>query len=127
MQLQFVPVEEFYFALTLDTRLLQSWNDGVLVKQLAEQLKNRYGQASTVAAAPQNTYNYVFRVVEGAPVGTVVEVFNWGEQLRLSSNFGLERTASGKVEKRDSYDQRDQFAAQVCAYFAEQLAVVLVA
>lgn len=127
MQLQFVSVEEFFFALTLDTRLLQSWNDAVLVKQLADQLKNRYGQASTVAAAPQNTFNYVFRVVEGAPPGTVVEVFNWGDQLRLSSNFGLERTASGKVEKRDNFDQRDQFSAQICAYFAEQLTVVLVA
>lgn len=127
MQLQFVSVEEFYFALTLDTRLLQSWNDGELMRQLAEQLKNRYGQASTVAAAPQNTFNYVFRVVEGAPAGTVVEIFNWGEQLRLSSNFGLERTASGKAEKLDSYNQRSQFAIQVCAYFAETLTVAFVA
>jgi hypothetical protein len=126
MQLQFVPVEEFYFALTLDTRVLHTLSDPGLVARLRRCLGERFGQASTVAAAEQNTFNYVFQVAEGAPPGTVVEVFDWGDQVRLSSNYGLERTPSGKVERLASFEERPEFARLLLAHLARELAIPLV-
>lgn len=96
MQLDFVSVEEFYFALTLDTRLLYEWHDPALVEQVGSKLKACYGEPSTVAAARQNTFNYVFRVVGDLPTNTLIELLDWGEHLRLNSNYGLERTPAVK-------------------------------
>lgn len=126
MQLQFVPVEEFYFALTLDTRLLLEWTDAQLVGQVQPALKAQYGQSSTVAAAKQNSFNYVFRIVaEDIPPDTILEVFDWAEQLRLSSNYGLVRAQDGKVTRLTSYEQRPQLARQVSAHLSSVLAVEL--
>lgn len=125
MQLQFVPVDEFYFALTLDTRLLHSWTDSTLVARLREKLRGRFGQPSTVAAAEQNTFNYVFRVLAEAPSGTILEVFDWGEQLRLGSNYGLERSSSGKVNRLVTFEERPDFARRASKWLASELAVVI--
>ncbi|MCY7277642.1 MAG: hypothetical protein LH702_28870, partial [Phormidesmis sp. CAN_BIN44] len=62
MQLDFVPVEEFYFALTLAVRTLEDLATPELVKQVNAKLTEKFGQPSTVAAASQNSFNYVFRV-----------------------------------------------------------------
>lgn len=62
MQLEFIPVEEFYFALTLAVRTLEELDNPDLVQQMRSRLAEKCGQPSTVAAAQQNTFNYVFRV-----------------------------------------------------------------
>jgi len=121
MQLEFVSVEEFYFALTLDTRLLHAWSDAALATAARERLAARFGQSSTVAAAEQNTFNYVFRVRGDVPEGTLVEVFDWGSELRLASNYGLVRTAAGKVNRLESFAERPAFAARVAASLATLL------
>ncbi|BAC88814.1 hypothetical protein [Gloeobacter violaceus] len=127
MQLDFVSVEEFYFALTLDTRLLYEWHDPALVEQVRLRLKAGYGEPSTVAAARQNTFNYVFRVIGNLPANTLIEVLDWGEQLRLNSNYGLERTPGGKVNRLPAYEERPQFAAAIAATLAQLLHVPLIA
>ena len=126
MQLQFVPIEAFYFALTLDTRVLREWSGSSLVDEARIKLRARYGEPSTVAAARQNTFNYVFQVENSVSTGSVIEIFDWADQLRLSSNLGLERTASGKVNRLESFDQRPRFAAELSAHFSELLGMTLV-
>ncbi|MBW4696277.1 MAG: hypothetical protein KME03_00005 [Aphanocapsa lilacina HA4352-LM1] len=125
MQLDFVSVEEFYFALTLDTRLLYEWHDTTLVEQVGLKLKACYEEPSTVAAARQNTFNYVFRVVGDLPANTLIEVLDWGEHLRLNSNYGLERTPGGKVNRLPAYEDRPQFAAAVASTLAQLLKIPL--
>jgi len=62
MQLEFIPVEAFYFALTLAVRPLEDLENPDLVEQVRSRLEQECGQPSTIAAAQQNTFNYVFRM-----------------------------------------------------------------
>ncbi|AGY60264.1 hypothetical protein [Gloeobacter kilaueensis] len=126
MQLEFVSVEDFYFALTLETRLLHEWNDAALVDQARLKLMAHYGEPSTIAAARQNTFNYVFRVSGGEGTGAMVELLDWGEQLRLNSSYGLVRAPDGKVNRLESFEKRPAFAREVADYFAAQLGLPLV-
>lgn len=91
MQLEFVPVEEFYFALTLAVKTLEDIDEPNLAEEVGNRLKEKFGQPSTVAAAKQNTFNYVFRVrdVDSSPAKQlVVSVADWQGKLRLSSDYG---------------------------------------
>ena len=63
MQLEFVPIEDFYFALTLAVRPLEDIGDGDLVALVRSRLELLCGQPSTIAAATQNNFNYVFVVI----------------------------------------------------------------
>jgi hypothetical protein len=119
MQLEFVPVEEFYFELTLALKPLGDIENPALAAQVGAILKERFGQSSTVAAANQNTYNYVFKVtdVDNSPFNRlVVSVGDWGNNLRLSSDYGWKLNETHRAEKSDRFASREQFAQDFKAY-----------
>ena len=126
MQLDFVPVEDFYFELTLAVKTLEEIENPELAKQIGQILKDRYGQCSTVAAASQNTYNYVFQVpdVDNSPFHRlVVSIADWGNKLRLSSDYGWKLNEEHRAEKSDRFSGRDQFNQDFKAHIAEFLGV----
>lgn len=116
MQLEFVPVEEFYFALTLAVRTLEEIDTPHLAEKVGLLLQQRLGQPSTVAAASQNTYNYVFRVmdVDNSPAPQlIVSVADWQGKLRLSSDYGWMLDANRKPVRTEKHSDRSQFAKEV--------------
>jgi len=82
-----IYTEEFYFALTL--AVLEELDNPDLVQQMRS-CKEKCGQPSTVAAAQQNTFNYVFRVhnYNSPAPQLIVSVLDWQDKLRLSSDYG---------------------------------------
>lgn len=128
MRLEFVPVEEFYFAITLCVRTLTEIENPELVAQMQEKLEATLGQSSTVAAAQQNLFNYVFRVyeVDRAPAEElIVSIAGWGEALRLSSDFGWILDENRKPKRTEKFAQRDEFLQQLKAKLQEEFQVVL--
>lgn len=128
MQLVFVPVEEFYFALTLAVRTLEEIEVPGLAEQVGAKLQQKLGQPSTVAAASQNTYNYVFYVkdVDNSPAPQlVISIADWQGNLRLSSDYGWTLNEERKPIRTDKFEQRDQFAQQVRTYVQEWLELPL--
>lgn len=126
MQLEFVPVEDFYFELTLALKTLKEIENPALAKQVGTILKERFGQSSTVAAASQNTYNYVFKVtdVDNSPFNRlVVSIADWGDNLRLSSDYGWMLNDSHRAEKSDRFSSREQFSSDFQAYLQSWLGV----
>ncbi len=126
MQLEFVPVEEFYFELTLALKPLGDIENPELAAQVGAILKERFGQSSTVAAAKQNTYNYVFKVtdVDNSPFNRlVVSIGDWGNSLRLSSDYGWMLNETHRAEKSDRFASREQFAQAFKAYVQTWLGV----
>ncbi|XFA73616.1 hypothetical protein RYO59_001865 [Thermosynechococcaceae cyanobacterium Okahandja] len=126
MELLFVPVEEFYFALTLAVRTLEDIGDAAFVEQMRSRLQERFGQASTVAAGRQNTFNYVFRVkgVDNSPASQLVlSIADWQGKIRLSSDYGWTLDAQRKTIRTQKFGDRPQFCQQVKAYLAEWLDV----
>ncbi len=129
MQLEFVPVEEFYFALTLAVRTLEELTKPGLAELVRERLQSKCGQPSTVAAASQNTFNYVFRVrdCDNSPAtGLVVSVSDWHGKLRLSSDYGWTLDADRKPVRTEKFQHRHEFAGQLRAYFQDWLQVPLI-
>lgn len=128
MRFEFVPVEEFYFALTLAVRTLEDIGDAALVETARSQLQSKFGQASTVAAASQNTFNYVFRVYDydnrPAPQ-LIVSVADWQNKLRLSSDYGWTLDDERKPIRTEHYDQRSPFAIEVRSYLQDWLQIPL--
>lgn len=127
MRLEFVPVEEFYFAITLCVRTLTEIENPELVTQMQEKLAATYGQSSTVAAAQQNRFNYVFRVygVDCTPTEElIVSIADWGEALRLSSDYGWILDKNRKPKRTEKFPQRDEFLQQLKAKLHEELQVV---
>lgn len=128
MRLEFVPVEEFYFAITLCMRTLTEIENPELVVQIQEKLAATYGQSSTVAAAQQNSFNYVFRVyeIDCAPVEElIVSIADWGEALRLSSDYGWMLDENRKPKRTEKFALRDEFLQQLKAHLQESLQLVL--
>lgn len=126
MQLEFVPVEEFYFALTLAVRTLEDINVPELTEKVRSRLEQECGQPSTVAAASQNTFNYVFRVlgVDNSPTPQlVVSVADWQGKLRLSSDYGWALDAERKPVRTERFSQRSEFTQQLQAYLQDWLQV----
>jgi hypothetical protein len=123
MQLEFIPVEEFYFALTLSVRTLEDIEQPELTPVVASRLAERFGQPSTVAAASQNTFNYVFRVdQDNAPAPQLIlSIADWHDSLRLSSNYGWVLNADRKPVRTEKYPLRSQFAHEVKQYLKEWL------
>jgi outer membrane protein assembly factor BamE (lipoprotein component of BamABCDE complex) len=124
MQLEFVPVEEFYFALTLAVRTLDDLQIKGLAEQVEKRLKQELGQPSTVAAASQNTYNYVFRVreVDNAPAEQLIlSIADWQGNLRLSSDYGWTLDAERKPVRTDKFSQRSEFSRAVQSYLQDWL------
>ncbi|MBW4474173.1 MAG: hypothetical protein KME45_27925 [Stenomitos rutilans HA7619-LM2] len=124
MQLEFVPVEEFYFALTLAVRTLDDLTEAGLAEQVENRLKQEFGQPSTVAAASQNTYNYVFRVrdVDNSPANQLIlSIADWQGNLRLSSDYGWTLDAERKPIRTDKFSQRTVFSEQVRSHLQHWL------
>ncbi|MBW4694745.1 MAG: hypothetical protein KME27_23595 [Lyngbya sp. HA4199-MV5] len=124
MQLEFVPVEEFYFALTLAVRTLDDLTTDGLAEQVEKRLKQEFGQPSTVAAASQNTYNYVFRVrdVDNSPADQLIlSIADWQGNLRLSSDYGWTLDAERKPIRTEKFGQRAAFSQQVHSYLQDWL------
>ena len=116
MQLEFIPVEEFYFALTLAVRTLEDLTTPGLAAKMEKRLKQEFEQPSTVAAASQNTYNYVFRVcgVDNSPAEQLIlSIADWQGNLRLSSDYGWTLDADRKAVRTEKFQQRSTFAQQV--------------
>lgn len=130
MQLEFVPVEAFYFELTLAVRTLEEIDQPGLAEAVGAKLKALYGQPSTVAAASQNTYNYVFRVLDGdnSPFHRlIVSISDWGGNLRLSSDYGWTLNEEHRAVKSDRFAQRDAFNAEFKTYLQNWLEISIAA
>lgn len=128
MQLEFIPVEEFYFALTLAVRILEEVEQPGVVEQVQTRLDKECGQSSTVAAASQNTFNYVFRVhgIDNSPATQlIVSVADWQGKLRLSSDYGYVLDQDRKPTRTEWYSQRPEFAKQLRSYLQDWLQVPL--
>ncbi len=128
MQLEFIPVEEFYFALTLAVRTLDELTTPGLAEQVEKRLKQDLGQPSTVAAASQNTYNYVFRVtdVDNSPADQLIlSIADWQNNVRLSSDYGWTLNAERKPIRTDKFAQRSEFVQQVRSHLHDWLQMPL--
>ncbi len=124
MQLEFIPVEEFYFALTLAVRTLTEIDQPGLADQVGDRLKEIYGQPSTVAAASQNTFNYVFRVRDhdNSPAEQlIISVADWQNKLRLSSDYGWTLDSDRKPVRTDRFAQRDTFSQELQTHLRDWL------
>ena len=128
MQLEFVPVEEFYFALTLAVKPLEEIERSGLVEQMRSRLQTELGQPSTVAAAGHNTFNYVFRVpdVDNSPAaGLIVSVLDWHNKLRLSSDYGWMLDGDRKPVRTNRFDRRVVFTKELRSHLQDWLQVPL--
>jgi hypothetical protein len=124
MHLMFVPVEEFYFALTLAVRTLEEISTPGLAETVGAKLKQECGQASTVAAAAQNTYSYVFKVkdVDNTPnPQLILSISDWQGNLRISSDYGWTLDGERKPIRTEKFEQRTVFADQVKAHLQQWL------
>ncbi len=129
MQFEFVPVEQFYFALTLAVRTLEELTTPGLAEVVGNCLEQKYGQSSTVAAATQNTYSYVFKVkdIDNSPnAGLMVTISDWQGNLRISSDYGWMLDEERKPVRTEKFSQRPEFAQQVQQHIQEWLQVSLV-
>lgn len=128
MQLEFVPVEDFYFALTLAVKTLDEVMGAELVEQARLHLREKFGQPSTVAPGKQNTFNYVFRVqdYDHSPAPQLIlSISDWQDKLRLSSDYGWMLDPERKPVRTDRFDQRPEFAHQVRSHLKNQLELML--
>jgi hypothetical protein len=126
MQLEFVPVEDFYFALTLAVRVLEDLTQPGLSEKIRAKLEQKFGQPSTVAAASQNTFNYVFHVqdYDNSPAPQlIISIADWQGNLRLSSDYGWMLDADRKPTRTERFEQRSQFAKTLRSYLQEWLEV----
>jgi hypothetical protein len=126
MELKFVPVEDFYFALTLAVKTLADIDREGLSEEVKAKLESVCGQASTVAAASQNTFNYVFQVsgVDPSPANQlVISVADWQGKLRLSSDYGWMLDSERKPTRTEKYPQREEFTTQLRSHLREWLEI----
>lgn len=128
MRLEFVPVEEFFFALTLSVRLLEEIDDQELLAEMRSHLCTKYGQSSTIAAAQDNTFNYVFRLFdyEHSPEAPLmISISDWNGKLRLSSDYGWTLSKERKPVRTDQFTQRSDFTQQLKAFLQKDLNILL--
>jgi outer membrane protein assembly factor BamE (lipoprotein component of BamABCDE complex) len=128
MQLEFVPIEEFYFALTLAVRTLEDLGDQTLVAQVRSQLAAKYGRPSTVAAAQQNNFNYVFRVTDydnSPSMQLLVSVADWQGRLRLGSDYGWTLDPNRKPIRSPKFSQRQEFTQALKLHLQQWLEIPL--
>ncbi len=128
MQLEFIPVEEFYFALTLAVRTLDDLEKPGLVALVRSHLLAEYGQPSTVVSGKQNTFSYVFRVldVDNSPSpGLIVSIADYQDKLRLGSDYGWMLDAERKPIRTDNFSHREQFAQELRSHLQQSLQLPL--
>jgi hypothetical protein len=126
MQLEFISVEEFYFALTLAVKTLGEIEQPDLVGYVRAALKNHLGTPSTVAPGEQNTFNYVFRVhdyprSDDRPL--IVSISDWRDKLRLASDFGWTLDGNRKPVHTPDFSLRPQFTRDLKIHLQDWLAV----
>jgi hypothetical protein len=129
MQLDFIPVEEFYFALTLAVRTLEELTTPGLSEQARIRLEKELGQPSTVAAASQNTYNYVFlvREIDNSPSPQLIlSIADWQSNLRLSSDYGWTLDEERKPIRTEKFGQRADFSRKVLLHLRSWLQIPLI-
>ncbi len=125
MQLKFIPVEEFYFALTLAVKTLEDLDKPGLVEQVRSRLQVECGQSSTVAPG-KNTFNYVFQVqdVDNSPApGLIVSISDWQDKLRLSSDYGWTLDGDRKPSRTDKFEVRSHFTQQLLKHLHDWLQI----
>ncbi|HEY9828013.1 MAG TPA: hypothetical protein V6D19_21455 [Stenomitos sp.] len=128
MRLEFVPVEDFYFALTLCVKTLEEISDSELILKVHGLLRDRFDQPSTVASAQQNTFNYVFRVLDydNSPAPQlVVSIADWQDKLRLSSDFGWTLDGDRKPVRTDKFPLRASFNMELKQHLSQTLQLPL--
>lgn len=124
IQLEFVPIEEFYFALTLAVRTLEDVDKPGLSEQVRSRLEQKCGEPSTIAAASQNSFNYVFRVkgMDNSPAPQlIVSIADWQSKLRLSSDYGWTLDKDRKPVRTHLFERRPVFANQLRSYLQNWL------
>lgn len=124
MRLEFVSVEEFYFALTLTVKTLEEFSNRGLVEQARSLLQDKFGQPSTLAPGKQNTFNYVFRVHDYGDSATpswIVSISDWQDKLRLSSDYGWILDAERKPIRSERFEQRPEFAQALRSHLGKWL------
>ncbi|AKG22455.1 hypothetical protein [Calothrix sp. 336/3] len=129
MKLEFVPVEDFYFALTLAVRTLEDIETPGLVAQVRSLLWEKCGQPSTVAPGKQNTFNYVFSVqdIDNSPApGLVVSVSDWQDKLRLASDYGWTLDTERKPIRTEKFSDRQQFTQELRSHLQTWLQIPLI-
>jgi hypothetical protein len=129
MHLEFVPIEDFYFELTLAVRTLEELETPGLAENVRQILEAKYGEPSTIAGATQNKFNYVFRVtdVDNTPFHRlIVSISDWQGNLRLGSDYGWTLNAAHRAERSERYNQREQFTQDLKAHLQGILGVDLV-
>lgn len=130
MQLEFVSVEEFYFALTLTVKTLEEFSHEGLVEQARSLLQEKFGQPSTVAPGKQNTFNYVFRVQDDGNRDSsvpqcIVSISDWQDKLRLSSDYGWMLDPERKPVRSQQFEQRSEFAQALRSHLIDWLGLDL--
>jgi hypothetical protein len=127
MELAFVPVENFYFALTLGVKTLEDIEKPGLVEQVRSILQTKFGQPSTVAPGHQNTFNYVFQVTEGTAQGQplVVSISDWQDKVRLSSDYGWTIDPERKPVRTGEFGDRSEFSSKLKFHLQELLQIEL--
>lgn len=124
MELKFVPVEKFYFALTLAVKTLEEINQPELTNLVRSRLQQKFGQPSTIAPGKQNTFNYVFMVEDDEKSPThqfIVSISDWQDKLRISSDYGWVINSDRKPVRSEQFSQRPQFAQQLRDYLQNWL------
>jgi hypothetical protein len=128
MQLEFIPVEDFYFALTLAVKTLDEVENPQALEQVRSRLAELYDQPSTIAPGKQNNFNYVFRVpdYDNSPSPQlIVSIADWQNKLRLSSDYGWALDAERKPVRSPHFEQRSAFAGELRSHLTEWLGVTL--
>ncbi|CCH67127.1 hypothetical protein RINTHH_9720 [Richelia intracellularis HH01] len=128
MKLEFVPVDKFYFAITLAVRTLEYLEYPGLVDSTRSELFREYGQPSTVAPGKQNTFNYVFSVlgVDNSPSSQlIVSISDWQNKLRLSSDYGWVLNSEYKPIRTEKFNQRTHFSQSLQSYIQKDLQICM--
>ncbi|WAL59546.1 hypothetical protein OXH18_20600 [Thermocoleostomius sinensis A174] len=127
MQLEFVSVEEFYFALTLAVKTLEEFNGVEVVDRTRSILQEKFGQPSTVAPGKQNTFNYVFYVCgyEEESSRWIVSISDWQDKLRLSSDYGWMLDETRKPTRSLQFERRPTFSQALRSHLKDWLGLPL--
>ncbi|MCU0565950.1 MAG: hypothetical protein MUF49_05065 [Oculatellaceae cyanobacterium Prado106] len=128
MQLEFVPVEEFYFALTLAVKTLEEIPDAAILQAVRSRLESKYDQPSTIAPGKQNSFNYVFQVsdYDNSPAPQlIVSISDWQDKLRLSTDYGWTLDADRKPTRTQNFEKRPHFAEELRSHLRSWLDVAL--
>jgi hypothetical protein len=127
MQLEFVSVEEFYFALTLAVKPLEEFDGQERVDRAQSILQAKFGQPSTVAPGKQNTFNYVFCLSgygEDAE-RLIVSIADWQDKLRISSDYGWTVDENRKPIRTPQVEHRPEFAQALRLHLQDWLGLPL--